>query len=198
MVEEEGSQTMSPRRNAMWKKDEQPEQYRPVSQSEGASPRAESSPAPTRKGSERAAIGPSITIRGEVSGDEDLLIQGRVDGSVDLKQHTVTVGREGQVKAGISARVVTVEGKVQGDLVAEEQVILRSSARVEGDITAPRVILEDGANFRGGVDMGESTGRSPRRDAGHSRDERKSPEPKKTSTVAEGEVSEKASSAAAS
>jgi cytoskeletal protein CcmA (bactofilin family) len=181
----------------MWKKDEQPEQYRPVSQSEGAGPRVESSPAPTRKGSERATIGPSITIRGEVSGDEDLLIQGRVDGSVDLKQHTVTVGREGQVKAGISARVVTVEGKVVGNLVAEEQVILRSSARVEGDIAAPRVILEDGANFRGGVDMGEPTGRTHRRESANSSDARKTPEPKNTSLVAEKEVPEKAGSAAA-
>jgi cytoskeletal protein CcmA (bactofilin family) len=110
--------------------------------------------------SERATIGRSITIRGEVTGDEDLLIQGRVDGSVDLKQHSVTVGREGEVKANITARVVTVEGKVEGNLSADEQVILRASATVQGDITAPRVVLEDGARFRGGVDMGEAAKKS--------------------------------------
>ncbi len=105
-------------------------------------------------GDERATIGRSITIRGEVSGDEDLLIQGRVDGSVDLKERTVTVGKEGKVKANVTGRMVTVEGEVEGDLIAHEQVTLRSSARVLGDITAPRVALEDGATFRGQIDMG--------------------------------------------
>jgi cytoskeletal protein CcmA (bactofilin family) len=112
--------------------------------------------APVKTGSvERATIGRSITIRGEVTGDEDLLIQGRIDGSVNLKQHAVTVGREGEVKADIVGRVITVEGSVEGNLRAEEQVVLRSSALVQGDIAAPRVVLEDGARFRGGVDMGE-------------------------------------------
>jgi cytoskeletal protein CcmA (bactofilin family) len=104
---------------------------------------------------ERATIGRSITIKGEVSGDEDLLIQGQVDGSVNLKQQTVTVGKEGRVKADITGRVVTVEGEVEGNLKAEEQVVLRSSARVQGDIVAPRVVLEDGGVFRGGIDMGD-------------------------------------------
>lgn len=104
---------------------------------------------------DRATIGRSISIKGEVNGDEDLLIQGRVDGSVALKQHAVTVGPEGEVKADIGARVITVEGSVEGNLTAQEQVILRTSARVQGNITAPRVVLEDGARFRGGVDMGE-------------------------------------------
>ena len=103
---------------------------------------------------ERATIGRSITIRGEVSGDEDLLIQGQVDGSVELKEQAVTVGREGKVKANITGRMVTVEGEVEGNLRADDQVILRSSAKVQGDITAPRVVLEDGATFRGGIDMG--------------------------------------------
>jgi cytoskeletal protein CcmA (bactofilin family) len=142
----------------MWKKEEMP--------APTPAPRMDSTPTPERPtptahthvSSERATIGRSITIRGEVTGDEDLLIQGRVDGSVDLKQHSVTVGREGEVKANIIGRVVTVEGKVEGNLSADEQVILRASATVQGDITAPRVVLEDGARFRGGVDMGESAG----------------------------------------
>ena len=115
-------------------------------------------PAPPRSSHDRATIGRSITIKGEVKGDEDLLIQGKIDGSVLLKEHAVTVGPEGEVKADIGARVITVEGKVEGNLNAQEQVILRSSARVHGNISAPRVVLEDGARFRGGVDMGESAG----------------------------------------
>lgn len=138
----------------MWRRDEAPNPMPNEPQPEKQTPRPDphrSSPPAT---GERATIGRSITIRGEVSGDEDLLIQGQVDGSVELKEQAVTVGREGKVKANITARMVTVEGEVEGDLKADEQVILRSSAKVQGDITAPRVVLEDGANFRGGIDMG--------------------------------------------
>ncbi|MFL5542947.1 MAG: polymer-forming cytoskeletal protein [Longimicrobiaceae bacterium] len=104
---------------------------------------------------ERATIGRSITLRGDVTGDEDLLIQGHVEGTVDLHQHSVTVGSEGEVVASIVGRVVTVEGRVEGNISGTEQVILRSSALVKGDIRAPRVVLESGARFRGLVDMGE-------------------------------------------
>ena len=157
----------------MWKKEEGPVQT-PAPRPE-ASPRPER-PAPVGASTDRATIGRSITIRGEVTGDEDLLIQGRVEGSVDLKQHAVTVGPEGEVKASIVGRVVTVEGRVEGDLSAEEQVILRSSSWVQGDITAPRVVLEDGARFRGGVDMGEAAERAKRAGAA-SQQARKGPEP---------------------
>jgi cytoskeletal protein CcmA (bactofilin family) len=111
---------------------------------------------PMRPTGAPAVIGRSISIRGEVTGDEDMVIQGRVDGSVDLKQHSVTIGPEGEVKANIVARVVTVEGSVHGNLSGQEQVVLRASARVEGDIVAPRVVLEDGTLFRGSVEMGEA------------------------------------------
>jgi cytoskeletal protein CcmA (bactofilin family) len=113
---------------------------------------------PAKATTERATIGPSITVKGEVGGDEDLLIQGRVEGSVNLKQQSVTVGNQGRVKADIEGKVVTIEGEVEGDLKALEQVILKGSARVQGDITAPRVVLEDGASFRGLIDMGDPFG----------------------------------------
>ncbi len=140
----------------MWKKDEDTTQGTNPKTTDsrggsGSTPRASTGLART------ATIGSSITIHGEVTGDEDLLIQGQVDGSVELKEHAVTIGGDGQVTASIHARVVTVEGRVDGDIEAQEQVILRSSSRVEGDITAPRVVLEDGARFRGGVDMGDPT-----------------------------------------
>ena len=79
---------------------------------------------------------------------------------MNLKQHSVTVGPEGEVKASIVGRVVTVEGKVEGNLSAEEQIVLRSSGWVQGDVAAPRLVLEDGARFRGGVDMGDLAERS--------------------------------------
>ncbi|HEY0673556.1 MAG TPA: polymer-forming cytoskeletal protein [Longimicrobiales bacterium] len=136
----------------MWKKEDGIE---PVATRPEPAPSFERA-APPSNSNDRATIGRSISIKGEVNGDEDLLIQGRVDGSVTLKQHAVTVGPEGEVKADIGARVITVEGSVDGNLTAQEQVILRTSARVQGNITAPRVVLEDGARFRGGVDMGET------------------------------------------
>lgn len=105
----------------------------------------------------RAVIGPSISIKGDVTGSEDLLIQGKVDGSVTLNHHAVGVGSEGRVNANIIGRIITIEGRVEGDLTAEEQIILRGSAQVHGDIKAPRVVLEDGATFRGLVDMGAAS-----------------------------------------
>jgi cytoskeletal protein CcmA (bactofilin family) len=107
---------------------------------------------PTR-GSGSATIGPSIKIKGDVTGDEDLIIQGRIDGTVNLKKHNVTVGPEGRVKANIFGRSVIIDGEVEGDLQGEEQIVLRRTAKVQGNIAAPRVTLEDGATFRGGVDM---------------------------------------------
>jgi cytoskeletal protein CcmA (bactofilin family) len=179
----------------MWKKEDMLAPTRPevaptrpevaATRPELAAARPEPAPSadrsgPSKAGRERATIGRSITIRGDVTGDEDLLIQGRVDGSVNLKQHSVTVGSEGEVKANISGRVVTVEGSVEGNLSAEEQVILRSSARVQGDIAAPRLVLEDGARFRGGVDMGETLEPSGRTEASPRAAAAKMPEPGRT------------------
>jgi len=115
-------------------------------------------PAP-RKGGGPATIGPSITIKGDVSGDEDLVIQGRIEGKVNLGQHNVTIGPDGRVKADVHGRSVIVEGEVEGDLLAQEQIILRQTAKVHGSIAAPRVSLEDGAVFRGGIEM-DASGKS--------------------------------------
>ena len=98
-------------------------------------------------------IGPSITIRGDLTGQEDLQVEGRVEGKIDLKQNLVTVGAQGRVKADIYGRLIEVEGEVEGNLFGQEQVIVRRSGSVRGNITAPRVSLEDGANFKGTIDM---------------------------------------------
>ena len=118
-------------------------------------------PEPPRR-TERATIGPSIFIKGDLSGEEDLVIEGRVEGKVDLKQNNVTIGKNGKVHADIFGRVVTVEGEVNGNVFAREQAILRQSGAIKGNITAPRVILEDGSRFKGSIDM------EPPREAGGS------------------------------
>ena len=135
-------------------------QTRPAQGVSGSKPRS------PQKGDAPAVIGPSITIKGDVTGDEDLMIQGRVEGSVDLTQHNVTIGTSGRVKAGVHGRLVVVEGEVEGDLVATEQIILRNTAKVEGSLSAPRVALEDGAVFRGGIEM-DSTRKSVHKSAVH-------------------------------
>jgi cytoskeletal protein CcmA (bactofilin family) len=98
-------------------------------------------------------IGPSIRIKGEVSGDEDLLIQGRVEGTISLKAHEVSVGESGQVYADILAKTIRVDGKVQGDITAMENVVISRLGNVRGNIVAPRVLLEDGAVSKGSIDM---------------------------------------------
>ena len=134
----------------MWRKeDEVPGQPRVGTVASTEAPRA-----PLARSTGSATIGPSILVRGEVSGNEDLLIQGELDGSVALDNNSVTVGGGGRVKANITGRIITIEGNVEGNLNAKEQIILRGSAIVQGDLKAPRVVLEDGASFRGLVDMG--------------------------------------------
>jgi cytoskeletal protein CcmA (bactofilin family) len=146
----------------VWKKDE--EQPVRATVAPAASPEPVRAPAVR---SSHATIGPSIVIKGEVSGNEDLVIQGQIDGSVALDTHAVTVGGGGRVKANITGRVITVEGNVEGDLSAEEQIVLRGSAKVQGDLKAPRVVLEDGASFRGLVDMGPPRAGEKAGAAGH-------------------------------
>ncbi len=114
-------------------------------------PRPDLAPTPT-KGAQ-AVIGPSIVIKGEISGQEDVLVHGRVEGTVKLVQNNLTVGSGGFAKADVHAMVITVEGEVEGDLTGDERVIIRSSGTIRGNILAPRVSLEDGAKFKGSIDM---------------------------------------------
>lgn len=104
-------------------------------------------------------IGPSIKIKGEVTGEEDLLIEGTVEGTIILRDQEVSVGQSGKVRADIDARVVKIEGEVTGDIAGAEKVVISKSGNVSGNIVAPRVTLEDGAIFKGSIDMdpGESS-----------------------------------------
>lgn len=116
-------------------------------------PRPESQPAPAGGRRERAVIGASITIHGDLSGEEDLTIHGRVEGKVDVKGNSVTIGESGRVKADVYADTIFVEGEVEGNLYGGNQIVLRSSGNVRGNLTAPRVALDDGAQFKGSIDM---------------------------------------------
>jgi cytoskeletal protein CcmA (bactofilin family) len=102
---------------------------------------------------ELASIGKSIVINGELSGSEDLTIEGRVDGKIELKDHVLTVGPNGRIKAQVSAKAVVVLGQVTGNLNATEKVDIKENGSVEGDIVAPRVAIADGSHFRGSIDM---------------------------------------------
>ncbi len=144
----------------MWKKDEIQGTETATQPQAPSKPIARSEPPRAVATGDRANIGRSITVKGDISGDEDLNIQGAVDGSVKLKEHNVTIASEGRVTADVHGRTITVQGQVEGDLFGGEQVILSPSCRVRGNITAPRVALEDGANFRGTIDMDAKAGDS--------------------------------------
>ena len=98
-------------------------------------------------------IGPRIKINGDISGDEDLVVEGKVEGKIDLEGHRVEIGQTGQVKADVSAKIVKIDGEVRGDITGIEKVIISKSGNVRGNIVAPRMTLEDGAKFKGSIDM---------------------------------------------
>ena len=104
-------------------------------------------------GRKPATIGPSIVIHGDVSGEEDLIVDGTVEGTVNFKDNNLVVSANGQVKANISARIIRIDGEVKGELHGSEQVVISPTGKVHGDIRAPRVVLEDGCTFKGSVEM---------------------------------------------
>ena len=106
-----------------------------------------------------AVIGPGIQIKGNITGDENLLVEGKVDGKIKLASHEVDIGEGGKVNADITAKVIRIAGEVRGDLKGTEKVVISRSGNVHGNIVAPRMTLEDGAIFKGSIDMdpGETT-----------------------------------------
>ena len=102
---------------------------------------------------EQATIGKSLVVKGEVSGSESLYIDGKVEGAINLPGNRVTIGRNGQVAANISAREVVVLGKVRGNCQASDRVDIRSEGSLTGDVIAARISIEDGAFFKGGIDI---------------------------------------------
>ena len=102
---------------------------------------------------EQATIGKSLVVKGEVTGSESLYIDGKVEGAINLPGNRVTVGRNGQVAANITAREVVVLGKVRGNISASDRVDIRSEGSLTGDVAAARIAIEDGAYFKGGIDI---------------------------------------------
>jgi cytoskeletal protein CcmA (bactofilin family) len=101
----------------------------------------------------QAKLGKTILIRGELTGEEDLTIEGRVEGQINLKNHNLVVGEGGNISAEVFAKSVTIVGRMEGDLNAEEKVEIQASGSLVGDIRSPRVVIADGAKFKGCVDM---------------------------------------------
>jgi cytoskeletal protein CcmA (bactofilin family) len=109
---------------------------------------------------EFAHIGKSVVIKGELSGSEDLYVDGQVEGSIELRNNSLTVGPNGDVKASVSAKGVVIQGKVEGKVNATERVELRKSAVVNGDVVTQRIAMEEGAFFKGKVDIQREPGKA--------------------------------------
>jgi len=102
-------------------------------------------------------IGKSVQIKGELTGSEDLYLDGSIEGTVDLRDHSLIIGPNGKIKAGISARDLVVHGKVEGNITATGRVELRKSCTLIGDVSTQRIVIEDGAFFKGAIDIKEKT-----------------------------------------
>jgi cytoskeletal protein CcmA (bactofilin family) len=98
-------------------------------------------------------IGKSVVIKGELNGSEDLTIEGHVEGTIQLRDHVLTIGPNGKIKAQVFAKAVIVLGEVHGNVTASEKVDIRDNGSVEGDIVSPRIAIAEGAHFKGSVDM---------------------------------------------
>ena len=147
----------------MWKRDEN---VRPTTGREAAVPAASTGTpaAPAAHGPEPEGrrpmetkdvinIGKSVIIKGELTGSEDLTLEGQVEGQIALKQHVLTIGPHGRIKAEVFAKTVIVLGEVAGNITASEKIDIRDNGKVDGNIVAPRVAIAEGAHFRGSVDM---------------------------------------------
>ena len=140
----------------MWKRDEAvrpatpaaPQPQAPQTVSAGA--RSDARPSMEK---DIVNIGKSVVIKGELNGSEDLTIEGHVEGKIELKDHVLTIGPNGKIKAQVLAKSVIVLGEVNGNVTATEKVDIRDGGSVDGDIISPRVAIAEGAHFRGTVDM---------------------------------------------
>lgn len=103
-----------------------------------------------------ATLGATIKIKGDISGDENLLIEGQVDGSVNLASHELTVGKTGKVHADLTAKIIRIDGEVHGDISGKEKVIVSSTSNIKGNIVTPKMTLEEGARFKGTIDIDPS------------------------------------------
>jgi len=127
----------------------------PPSPPPAPSPSAGPAKAASKSSGGSTVIGSQIKLTGDISGDEDVEIQGRVEGTINLKKNLV-IATGGSVDAKIHAKNVTISGKVKGDVTADERVELLASGSLEGNVRAPKIVISEGAHFRGSVDMSAS------------------------------------------
>ncbi len=106
-------------------------------------------------------IGKSVQIKGEVAGSEDLHVDGKIDGTIRADGRTVTIGQHGEVLATVQAKFVVVHGRVRGDVVAEEKAEITATGDMQGNVRAPRIVLADGARFKGTIDMDAKPAAAP-------------------------------------
>src|SRR5215218_2782690 len=142
----------------MWKRDESVKPAAAPAQPPATAPSAPVAAAPSAEpraqlGRDMVNIGKSVVIKGELSGSENLTIEGHVEGRIDLKDNVLTIGPNGKIKAEVFAKAVVVLGEVTGNVTASEKVDIRDNGSVDGDIASPRVAIAEGAHFRGSVDM---------------------------------------------
>ncbi len=145
----------------MWKRDEAvkpptpPTPAVPATAAVPAAPAVSSTSFETRSAGARDVvhIGKSVVIKGELNGSEDLTIEGHVEGKIELKDHVLTIGSNGRIRAAVFAKSVIVLGEVVGNVTGTEKVDIRDNGSVDGDIVSPRVAIAEGAHFRGSVDM---------------------------------------------
>jgi cytoskeletal protein CcmA (bactofilin family) len=133
----------------MWKRDES------VQPSAGSRPEVAQAGDPHDKSDPRdaARIGKSVVIKGELIASEDLVIDGSVEGRIELRKNVLTVGPEGRVQAEIFAKSTIIQGKVIGNVAATERVDIRDDGSLDGDLSSPRISIAEGAHFRGSIDM---------------------------------------------
>ena len=147
----------------MWKRDEAVRPPQPTSGNATngtAEPSAIRTEATRQQERDMVNIGKSVVIKGELSGSEDLTIEGQVEGRIELKQNVLTIGPNGRIKAEIFAKSIVVQGEVHGNITASERADIRDNGSVDGDLSAPRIAIADGAHFRGSIDM-QRTGVKP-------------------------------------
>ena len=143
----------------MWKRDESPKPATPAPAPAPAATPAHTPAVPSggdfrpQTARDNVNIGKSVFIKGELSGSEDLTIEGNVEGRIELKDNTLTIGPNGKIRAEVFAKQVIVLGEVTGNVTASEKVDIRDNGSVDGDVTSPRVAIAEGAHFRGAIDM---------------------------------------------
>ena len=135
----------------MWNKDDQ--RNEPAAGAATATPPAPSRPAPSSGGGQSAYIGKSISIEGTITGSDDLVIEGRVKGSIKLSDNMLTIGSNGVVEADVEAKEIRVQGKLNGATKARDRIEIGKTGSVEGEVTTSRIAVEDGAEFRGSVNI---------------------------------------------